>query len=158
VIHTSVPTSGDHTSGVKSDIAENRRAGAPPAEPSPNSTNGPTDAPLPANADGPPVLPRPSKKGDLAPVTNGHWLLVLCLVGLDYFSTLAYLPSIAAEAAGPLAPLAALVIVAVTLLLAVPLYAYVVGRSPDGRGATGLIERAVHGWPGKILVLTSCWT
>jgi len=81
------------------------------------------------------------------------WPLVLCLVGLDYFSTLAYLPSIAVEAAGWLAPLAALLVAMVTLLLAVPIYWYVVGRSPHGRGATGLIERNVHGWRGKILVL-----
>lgn len=57
------------------------------------------------------------------------WLLVLCLVGLDYFSTLAYLPSIAVEAAGALAPLAALAISLVTLALVIPVYWYVVGRS-----------------------------
>ena len=84
------------------------------------------------------------------------WPLVLCVVGLDYFSTLAYLPSIAVEAVGArkaLAPLAALGVVAVTLLAAVPVYAYVVGRSPHGLGAVGMLERLVRGWRGKTLVL-----
>ena len=81
------------------------------------------------------------------------WLLVLCLVGLDYFSTLAYLPSIAVEAAGQLAPLAVLGVALVTLFAAVPVYWYVVGRSPHGYGATGLLETLVHGWFGKALIL-----
>src|SRR5581483_11999242 len=46
------------------------------------------------------------------------WLLVLSLVGLDYFSTLAYLPSIAVAAAGALAPIAALGVSLVTLVAA----------------------------------------
>src|SRR5436853_5725966 len=81
------------------------------------------------------------------------WLLVLCLVGLDYFSSLAYLPSIAFEAADALAPLAVTAVVAVTLLLAVPVYCYVLGRSPHGQGATGLLESLVRGWFGKALIL-----
>jgi hypothetical protein len=81
------------------------------------------------------------------------WLLVLSLVGLDYFSTLAYLPSIAVAEAGPLAPIAALGVSLVTLLAALPVYLYVVGRSPQGEGATGLLERRVHGWFGKFLIL-----
>lgn len=81
------------------------------------------------------------------------WPLVLCLVGLDYFSTLAYLPSIAVEAAGPLAPLAVGVMVLATFLLALPVYWYVVGRSPNGYGATELVEHTCPGWRGKILVL-----
>jgi hypothetical protein len=81
------------------------------------------------------------------------WPLVLCLVGLDYFSSLAYLPSIAVEAAGPLAPVAVLAVVAVTLLAAVPVYWYVVGRSPHGHGASGLLETLVRGWFGKALIL-----
>lgn len=82
------------------------------------------------------------------------WPLVLCLVGVDYFSTLAYLPSIAVQAAGPLAPVAAGGVILVTFLLALPVYWYVVGRSPDGRGATGLFEKLISGWRGKLVVLT----
>jgi len=82
------------------------------------------------------------------------WPFVLCLIGVDYFSTLAYLPSIAVQAAGPLAPVAAGLVVLVTFLLALPVYWYVVGRAPDGRGATGLLETLVPGWRGKIVVLT----
>lgn len=82
------------------------------------------------------------------------WALVLCLVGVDYFSTLAYLPSMAVEAAGSFAPLAAVGIVLVTFFLAMPVYWYVVGRSPDGRGTAGILEGLVPGWRGKFLVLT----
>lgn len=89
-----------------------------------------------------------------APQRTHAWLLVLTLVGVDYFSTLAYLPSMAVEAAGPLAPLAAGGVVVVTFLLALPIYWYVVGRSPDGRGATGLLEDLTPGWRGKMIVLT----
>lgn len=81
------------------------------------------------------------------------WPAILCLLGLDYFSTLAYQPSIAFQAAGALAPLASLVLAAVTLLVALPVYAYVAARSPEGQGATRLIERHVSGWVGKLAVL-----
>lgn len=81
------------------------------------------------------------------------WPLVLGLVGVDYFSTLAYLPSIAAEAAGVWAPITAFGVVLVTFLLALPVYWYVVGRAPDGRGATGILEDLIPGWRGKLVVL-----
>ncbi len=96
------------------------------------------------------MMPRQTSHRSIA---VSSWWLVLCLIGLDYFSTLAYLPSLAIEAAGSLAPFAALVVVAVTLLAALPIYFYVVGRSPHGRGGTGLIERLVPGWSGKLIVL-----
>src|SRR4029079_6542916 len=86
--------------------------------------------------------------------TTNPWPLVLCLVGVDYFSTLAYLPSMAVEAAGPLAPLAAAAVVLVTFLLAITVCCYVVGRSPEGRGATGVFEDLIPGWRGKLVVLT----
>ncbi len=81
------------------------------------------------------------------------WWLVLGLVGLDYFSTLAYLPSIAVYEAGDSAPFAALGLVVLTLLAALPVYLYVAGRSPHGHGATGLLEKHVRGWTGKLLIL-----
>ena len=79
---------------------------------------------------------------------------MLSLVGVDYFSTLAYLPSIAVKAAGNWAPLAAGTVVVVTFLLALPVYWYVVGRAPDGRGAAGMLEDLNSGWRGKLLALT----
>lgn len=82
------------------------------------------------------------------------WPLAMCLIGVDYFSTLAYLPSIAAEAAGPLAPVAAGGVVLVTFLLALPVYWYLVGRSPNGQGATGLLQGLIPGWRGKLIVLS----
>lgn len=81
------------------------------------------------------------------------WPLMLGLIGLDYFSTLAYQPSIAFEAAGMLTPLATAVVVLFTLLGALPVYAYVAGRSPPGQGSAALLERHVDGWHGKFLVL-----
>ncbi len=82
------------------------------------------------------------------------WPWVLCLIGLDYFSTLAYQPSIAFNAAGRLAPLATALVAVVTLLGALPVYCYVAGRSTDGGGVVGLLARRLHGWRGKAVVLT----
>lgn len=87
------------------------------------------------------------------PIKPSGWWLVLGLVGLDYFSTLAYLPSIMVSEAGALAPLAAIFMALVTLGIVLPVYAYLVGRSPQGQGATGLLERALPGWGGKLVVL-----
>jgi hypothetical protein len=81
------------------------------------------------------------------------WWLVLGLVGLDYFSTLAYLPSIAVDEADQTATFATLGVVVLTLFAALPVYLYIAGRSTHGHGATGLLERHAHGWGGKLLIL-----
>ena len=82
-----------------------------------------------------------------------YWLWVLFLVGLDYFSSLAYQPSIAFSAAGYLAPIATVVVVLFTIFGALPVYFYVCGKSPHGQGAVALLERHVHGWRGKLLIV-----
>jgi hypothetical protein len=87
------------------------------------------------------------------PHHQSFWLWVMCLTGVDYFSTLGYQPSIAYENAGLLAPLATVILVLVTLFGAVPIYRYVAGRSHGGQGSIGMLARLVAGWPGKILVL-----
>src|ERR1700735_3233136 len=82
-----------------------------------------------------------------------YWPWVLCVLGLDYFSTLAYQPSITFHETGDLGPLATAVVVLVTLFGALPVYCYLAGRSPGGQGSLGVVEHLIRGWRGKTLVL-----
>src|ERR1700742_3874757 len=109
-----------------------------------------------------PVTSSAPKNGNLVRPADPHhheshhqsfWLWVMCLTGVDYFSTLGYQPSIAFDSTGMLAPLATVVLVLLALFGALPVYSYVAEKSSRGQGSIGMLESLVSGWGGKLLVL-----